>query len=154
MELIVAKRGVLNLRPLALVLVVSSLVLASSGIISAAGPKVQAFDGDLNQVFDATVRAIERNWKKVQSSDRTAGTIRFHTGVSPSTWGGDCTASLRELGAGKVEVSLQSRNSAQLYAWGVGGRIAQKLFKSIQGELWPSASPGSKAPSTTSPAKK
>jgi hypothetical protein len=93
------------------------------------------FDGSVNQVFDATVKAIAKNWRKVKSSDPSAGTIEFHTGVSPSTWGEDCIALLRDLGNGKIEVSLKSSNSAQLYAWGVGNRIAQKLFKSIQDEL-------------------
>ncbi|MEI9976883.1 MAG: hypothetical protein WDO73_35440 [Ignavibacteriota bacterium] len=83
----------------------------------------------MNQVFDATVLAIEKNWKKVQSSDRSAGTIRFHTGVSVTTWGENCTATLRDLGNNKVEISLQVTNSAQIYAWGVGDRIAREALQ-------------------------
>jgi hypothetical protein len=128
---------------IALALVVSTLATTSG--VFAAPAKVHVFDGGLNQVFDATVKAVEKNWKKVQASDRSAGTIRFHTTVSLTTWGEDCTAVLRDLGNGKVEVSLQATNSAQLYAWGVGGRIAQKLFKSIQEELLTSS------PTTPSP---
>jgi NADH dehydrogenase FAD-containing subunit len=113
----------------------STLILSWPGLASPSPAKVQVFDGSVDQVFNAAVKAIEKNWKKVKSTDLKTGTIQFHTGVSPSTWGEDCTALLRDLGNGKVEVSLKSTNSAQLYAWGVGGRIAQKLFKSIQEEL-------------------
>jgi len=129
----------------ALVLAVSTLAITS--IVFAAPAKEHLFDGGLDLVFDATVKAVEKNWKKVQVSDRSAGTIRFHTTVSLSTWGEDCTAVLRDLGNGKVEVSLKATNSAQVYAWGVGGRIAQKLFKSIQNELLLTSSP--KTPSPT-----
>jgi len=122
-------------RAFASVVFVSTLILTPPGVGSPASQKVQVFDGSVNQVFDATVKAIAKNWRKVKSSDPSAGTIEFHTGVSPSTWGEDCIALLRDLGNGKIEVSLKSSNSAQLYAWGVGNRIAQKLFKSIQDEL-------------------
>jgi hypothetical protein len=77
----------------------------------------------MDQVFDAAVKAVEKNWKKVRSADRAAATIKFHTGVSLNTWGEDCTAVLRDLGNGKIEVSLKSKNSAQMYAWGVGERM-------------------------------
>jgi hypothetical protein len=125
---------------------VSTLILTPPGAGSPASRKVQVFDGSANQVFDATVKAIEKNWKKVKSSDPSTGTIEFHTGVSPSTWGEDCTALLRDLGNGKIEVSLRSSNSAQLYAWGVGNRIARKLFKSIQDELSKSSSGSQESP--------
>jgi len=93
---------------------VSTLILTAPGVGSPASQKVQVFDGSVNQVFDAAVKAIEKNWKKVKSSDRSTGAIEFHTGVSPSTWGEDCTALLRDLGNEKIEVSLKSSNSAQL----------------------------------------
>jgi hypothetical protein len=137
------------LRTFALILFVSTLVISQPGVVFAESGNVQIFDGALDQVFDATVKAVEKNWKKTKSSDRATGTIRFHTGVSASTWGEDCTAVLRDLGNGKIEVSLKSTNSAQLYAWGVGGRIAQKLFKSIQDGM-ATSSPPSKASPTTS----
>ena len=102
----------------AFILLVSVLVVALPSVGFAADGKVRVFDGGMSQVFDATMKAIEKNWKKAQSSDRAAGTIQFHTGVSLSTWGEDCIAVLRDLGNGKIEVSLKSKNSAQLYAWG------------------------------------
>jgi hypothetical protein len=125
------------------------LTFTATSIVVAAPAKVQVFDGSMNLVFDATVKAVKKNWKKVRSSDRGAGTIRFHAGISLKTWGEDCTAALRELGNGKVEVSLQVKNSAQLYAWGVGDQIAQKLFRSIQDELTTSP-PGSQGSPPTS----
>jgi hypothetical protein len=134
----------------ALVLVVSTLAITS--VVFAAPAKEHVFDGGLDLVFDATMKAVETNWKRVQASDRSAGTIRFHTTVSPTTWGEDCTVVLRDLGNGRVEVSLHATNSAQVYAWGVGGRIAQRLFKSIQNELLLISSP--KTPSPTSSGQK
>ena len=128
-------RRKINVRVLGLAVLLWALVLPRPGVAAPASSKVQVFDGSANQVFDAAVKAIEKNWKKVKSSDLSSGTISFHTGVSPATWGEDCIALLRDLGNGKTEVSIKSKNSAQLYAWGVGNRIAQKLFKSIQDEL-------------------
>ena len=142
-----------DVRTLVLILFLLAMVLARPSVGIAGSAKVQVFSGDMNQVFDATVKAIEKNWKKIKSSDRPTGTIRFHTGVSVTTWGEDCTAVLRNLGDGKVEVALQSTNSAQVYAWGVGGRIAKKLFNSIQDEL-ATSSPGTKAQSPIPPTQK
>ncbi len=133
-------------------LLVLGFVFASPSLVFAGDPKVQVFDGGMDRIFDATVKAVEANWKKVRSSDRAAGVIKFHTGVSLTTWGEDCTAVLRDLGNGRTEVSLKSKNSAQLYAWGVGTRIAKKLFKSIQAELAAPSSGSQPAPSAP-PAK-
>lgn len=99
-------------------LLVSTLIIVIPRTGSAGLSKVEVFDGGINQVFEATMKAVKRNWKKVKSADRNAGEIRFHTGVSPASWGEGCTVNLRDLGDGKVEVSLKLRNSAQLYAWG------------------------------------
>lgn len=132
---------------------VSALMLASPRVGFAADAKVREFDGSMNQVFDATLKAVERNWKTVRSSDRAAGTIEFHTGVSLTTWGEDCTAVLRDFSNGKIEVSVKPKNSAQLYAWGVGARIAQKLFNSIQDEI-STPSPGSHPSSAVSSPQK
>jgi hypothetical protein len=122
------------------------LTICSPNASFGADPKTQEFDGEMGRVFDATVKAVESNWKKVNSSDRAAGTVQFHTGVSMSTWGEDCTVVLHDLGNGKTEVSLKSKNSAQLYAWGVGNRIADKLFKSIRKEVTRTASGTQKSP--------
>ena len=123
------------MRAVVMAVLVFTLVQLPPCYSAPASSKVQVFDGSMNQVFDASVKAIEKNWKKVKSSDLSGGTIQFHTGISPATWGEDCTALLRDVGNGKIEVSLKSTNSAQVYAWGAGSRIAQKLFKSIQEEL-------------------
>ena len=141
------------MRAFAFAVFVSTLVLAPPGDGSPASSKAQVFDGSMKQVFEATVKAIEKNWKKVKSSDLSTGTIDFHTGVSPSTWGEDCTALLRDLGNGKVEVSLKSSNTITLYAWGVGDRIARKLFKSIQDELAKSSAGSQAAPPPSLPAR-
>lgn len=141
------------MRRFAVQLCVSALVLTFVTVGFAADAKVRVFEGGMDQVFDATVKAVEKNWKKVRSADRPAATIQFHTGVSLTTWGEDCTAVLRDLGDGKIEVSLKSRNSAQLYAWGVGDRIAQKLFNSIQSQI-STSSPGTPPSSAASSEKK
>lgn len=139
---------------LGLIIFALALALVSPRVGFAANPKVKVFDGGMNQVFDATLKAVEGNWKRVSSSDRAAGTIKFHTGVSMSTWGENCIAILRDLGNGKIEVSLKSENSGpQLYAWGVGGRIAQKLFKSIQREISTSSSASQSSSPASAPKK-
>jgi len=135
---------------LASILFVAALV--SPNLAFAADPKVRVFDGGMDQLFDATLKAVNKNWKRVQSSERPTGTIRFHTGVSISTWGEDCTVILRDLGNGKIEVSLKSKNSAQIYAWGIGTRIARKLFNSMQDEILPPL-PESQSPATATPKK-
>jgi hypothetical protein len=72
----------------ALTLLISTVVVVLPKVGFAASPKEQVFDGSVSQVFSTTVTAVEKNWKKVQSSDLSTGTIRFHTSVSMTTWGG------------------------------------------------------------------
>lgn len=131
---------------------VAALTIGSPKVAFGADPKVHVFDGDIGQVFDATVRAVGTNWGIAPYSDRAAGIVQFHTAVSLATWGEDCMVVLRDLGNGKIEASFKAKNSAQLIGWGAGNRIAKKLFESIKDELARPRS-GSQQPASASPQK-
>lgn len=85
-------------------------------------------------MFQATLLAAQHNWA-VRSADENAGVISFDTGISLTSNGMACSALVVQLRDGKVEVRLTTQKKLQAFAWGVGGRIANKLFAAIEVEL-------------------
>jgi len=96
--------------------------------------KVKVFQGGSERVFEAGLKAAQKNWR-VTFSDRKAMMFTFSTGTSLTTWGMEVGVSLRELDRGRVEVTLRSQKKSQVFAWGAGGRIADKFFNELQRQL-------------------
>lgn len=99
-----------------------------------ASPKKHDFKGTMDQVFDAALVSAQKNWT-VEFADRKAHMLTFHSGVSLTSNGMECSASFRDVKPGTVEVILHTQKKMQVYAWGVGGRIADKFFKAIDQQL-------------------
>jgi len=64
------------------------------------------------------------------------GTFSFNTGTSLTSNGMECSAVLEEVPGTQVRVTLKTQEkNGQVIAWGVGDRIASKLFNGIENEL-------------------
>jgi len=117
-------------RFLAILLVVFFLIATS-----AAAPKTYIFSGTIDEAFDAAVRVIQANWS-MSYADRKTATLSFNTGTSFTSNGMECSAALEQVQPGQVRMTLKTqKKNGQVIAWGVGDRIASKLFKGIDAEL-------------------
>lgn len=114
----------------------ASLVIAIVliGATAFAAPKKKVIDGRLDDVFKASVLAAQKHWT-VSFIDRELHMFSFDTGMSFTSNGMACSVSARQIEPNKVELVLQTRKKAQLAAWGVGGRIANKLFTETEIQL-------------------
>ena len=81
--------------------------------------KKAGFAGTPDEVFDAVVKAAQAHW-----------TVKF-----------ECSAVLAPIGEGRVEVTLTTHKKAQLFAWDVGKRIADKFFAAVSEQLASRSSP-------------
>ncbi len=109
-----------------------------------ASPKRAIFTGSADEVFDAAVKAAQRHWS-VRFSDRKTGMLTFTTGMSLTSNGMECSAVIKPLDNRSVEVTLTPHKKAQVFAWDVGKRIADKFFAAIAEEL---ASKGTPIPAS------
>jgi hypothetical protein len=81
------------------------------------------------------VKVAQANWSMTYA-DRKTGTFSFNTGTSLTSNGMECSAVLEEVPGTQVRVTLKTqKKNGQVIAWGVGDRIASKLFNGIGNEL-------------------
>jgi hypothetical protein len=112
--------------------IVCFLLLLSTAAVAAT--KTYTFEGSMEEVFDAAVKVAQTDWS-VTFADRKTAMISFNTGMSLTSNGMECSAQLEPLEGGKVRISMKTQKKAQMYAWGVGDRIADKWFKGIDAEM-------------------
>jgi hypothetical protein len=110
------------------------LVLALAVPALAGDPKIGEFKASPHDVFTAAVRSAQKNWA-VKFADEKSGVITFTSGISMTSNGMECSALVEPMSDGGTRVTLRTAKKAQLYAWGVGGRIAKKFFEGIDKEL-------------------
>lgn len=96
--------------------------------------KRKTFQGTPEQVFRAGLKAAQKHWR-VTFSDKETLMFSFSTGTSLTTWGMDVGVTLKNLGSDRVEVIVGTQKKLQLFAWGAGGRIADKFFKELERQL-------------------
>lgn len=117
-------------RPTALLIIVTVLLVAPAFAVS----KKAVFTGTPDEVFDAAVKAAQANWS-VKFADRKTGTVTFSTGMSFTSNGMECSAVIAPNSDGRVGVTLTTQKKAQIFAWDVGKRIADKFFAAITQQL-------------------
>ncbi len=100
----------------------------------AASPMTQVFDGNLDEVFGATVRAAQRYWA-VTSTQRNMKSFTFAVESSSRTSAVECTVMFEPLAAGQVRVTLRTVRQNRPFSWGNDEEIATKLFAAIRQEL-------------------
>ena len=67
----------------------------------------------------------------VETADKENGLLTFQTGISMTSNGFRVGVSLVKLDDGRIKVKTNTQKKMQLVAWGAGGRIAEKFFKSV-----------------------
>jgi len=98
-------------------------------------PKTATFEGTIDEVFDAAVKVAQADWS-VSYADRKTGTLSFTTGTSLTSNGMECSVILEEVPGTQVRATVKTqKKNGQIYAWGVGDRIASKLFDGMGDEL-------------------
>jgi hypothetical protein len=116
------------------ILVLALLISLCSAALFAAG-KQTIIEGTQKEVFTAALKAAQANWA-VTFADRQAAMISFNTGTSLTSNGMECGVRFQAMDAGHVQVTVRTqKKNGQIIAWGVGDRIADKLFKALRNEL-------------------
>jgi hypothetical protein len=103
--------------------------------LAKAKPKTKVFNAPAERVFEAAHK-VAREHHRISYVDEKRMTLQFHTGTSMSSWGFDCNASVEPIGNGKARLTINvQKTEKQLFAWGGGGRTADKFFKWVAEEL-------------------
>ncbi len=92
--------------------------------------KTRTYNAPYEKVWDAVVASANENFV-IEHSEKESGILNFHSGISMSSNGFRCGVVVKKRDDGKVRVQLNTQKKAQLFAWGAGGRIADKFFKGV-----------------------
>ena len=97
--------------------------------------KSKTFSVPIEKVFDAAVQVAKAKYT-IQAVDRQEHILVFHTGMGAFTYGMELTVSFNSESSGKTIVTARpAKRGAQLFAWGQGGKIADKFFKRLKAQL-------------------
>jgi hypothetical protein len=92
--------------------------------------KTRIFNADYDKVWEAAVASANENFV-IEHSEKESGILNFHSGISLTGNGFRCGVLITKLEDGRVRVQLNTQKKAQIFAWGAGGRIAEKFFKGM-----------------------
>lgn len=92
--------------------------------------KTKVFDAPYEKVWEAAIASANANFV-IEHSEKESGILNFHSGMSMASNGFRCGVVVTKTDDGKVRVQLNTQKKAQLFAWGAGGRIADKFFKGM-----------------------
>lgn len=119
-----------NRRPARFAVFVAVLFLTS--LAAQAKPKEKVYDVPPAQLFGMLEKAVHSKFV-ITFQDKDEMLISFHTGVSLTSNGFECNASVEKDGA-KSKVLINPQKVKQAFAWGAGDRIAEDIFKLIDKE--------------------
>jgi len=115
------------------ILIAVAVLLCS--VVLSASPKETIIEGTPEEVFSAVLKVAQSNWV-VTFADRPTGIISFNTGTSLTSNGMECSAWVQPQSDGRIQITVKTqKKNGQIIAWGVGDRIADKLFKGVIDEL-------------------
>jgi hypothetical protein len=107
------------------------ILLLSSIAFGADKGKEQVFPFPQQAVWQACIKAASQEFT-LDYSDKESGILSFSTGISLTSNGFKNSVALKELPSGGVKVTLNTQKKGQVFAWGAGGRIAEKYFKAVE----------------------
>jgi hypothetical protein len=103
-----------------------------------AKPKQKTYDYPAKQVFEAALRTA-REHQVVTFIDHKNLLLTFETGTSLVSYGFNANASVESDGPSKstLIINVQKKNVGKdaSFAWGAGGRMADKFFEEVSREL-------------------
>jgi hypothetical protein len=105
-----------------------------SGTVSAK-EKTKTLSAPIDKVFDAAVDVAKAHYT-IETVDRQEHILTFHTAMGALTYGMELTVSLDAKPNGKTTVTCRpAKRGTQLFAWGQGGRIADKFLQQVSDRL-------------------
>jgi len=96
--------------------------------------KERVYNADFEKVWTACVQAANENFV-MEHSEKESGILNFHSGTSLTSNGFRVGVTVIKLDDGRTKVVLNPQKKGQLFAWGAGGRIADKYFKAVNSKL-------------------
>lgn len=114
------------------------LLVLCSVATAFAKPKVKIFNNPAVEVFQAALRTA-RERHVVTYVDEKNMLLTFETGTSLLSYGFICNASVEPLSKrrSKLIINVQKKNAGKdvSFAFGAGGRLAEKFFRQVKEEL-------------------
>ncbi len=107
---------------------------SKSKLIEKKSDKERIYSASYDDVWAACVASAKENFA-VETADKENGLITFQAGISMASNGFRVGVSLTKLDDGRVKVKANTQKKMQLVAWGAGGRIADKFFKSVDAAI-------------------
>jgi len=107
----------------------------STAVVALGGEKERVFDGTYDAVWDACVRAANQEFT-LEHSEKQSGVLSFRTGASLTSWGFRVGVIVTEIDENRIRVTLNPQKTQFQFAWGAGGRIADKYFKAVRMNLF------------------
>ena len=112
------------------------LIVALQVTNALAKPKKHTFKATPDEVYQAALKVIAEH-HKVQFANKEERLISFRSGMSMSSRGFECNASVetgKEPNETVLVINVQ-KTGGQIIAWGGGDRLAKDIFKWVQEEL-------------------
>ena len=85
---------------------------------------------DFDRVWTACVQAANENFA-IEHSEKESGILNFHSGKSLTSNGFRVGVTVIKMEDERIKVVINPQKKDQLFAWGAGGRIADKYFKAV-----------------------
>lgn len=95
----------------------------------------RTYDFDCDAVFDEAIRALDEMGCRVSDARKAERLINFTTSMSLWSWKQKGSVLVSEEGSGRCVVSVTTKASFQLYDWGEGKRIANRLYETLAERL-------------------
>ena len=105
-----------------------------SKLIEKKSDKEHIYTASYDAVWAACVASAKENFA-VETADKENGLLTFQTGISATSNGFRVGVALVKLDDGRIKVKANTQKKMQLVAWGAGGRIAEKFFKSVDAAI-------------------
>jgi hypothetical protein len=100
-----------------------------------AADKEHTFKADVDAVWNACLKVANSEFT-LQASDKENHLFSFRSGVSLTSWGFTIGGTVKPGSDNSTTVVLHPQKAGQqVFAWGAGGRIADKFFKAVETEL-------------------
>jgi len=92
--------------------------------------KFKTSEGDL---FKLLVKTISSMGYQIKNADKDSGLIIFNTGASMSTFSGqEASVVVAPMGTDTCDVQINIGYKAQLWDWGEGKKIVDKIFNELK----------------------
>jgi hypothetical protein len=111
-----------------------ALFLVTLAAPAAAKEKKKTYDVPADVLLDAAI-SVARTQHVLTHVERSERLFSFSTNRSLGSPGLTCNAVVIEEGKNKSTLTISMKKNHLVFAWGAGGRIAEKFFAAVNDEL-------------------